>query len=87
MGSVLAFDVLCSLHSEATFHVGNGYNTNNKKYASDTNLNESMDSRVEDDFSGKFLFKHLGFWFLLLNWVYFATVCQFHHCAKIMILV
>lgn len=53
MGSVLAFDVLCSLHSETTFHVGNGYNNNNKKYASDTNLNESMDSRVED-FSGMF---------------------------------
>lgn len=54
MGSVMAFDVLCSLHSDLTLQAGWGL-FDKKKYASDTNLAENGDSRDNMDFSGVFL--------------------------------
>lgn len=55
MGSVMAFDILCSLQSDNIFQMANSFNKE-KKYASDTNLagggTASHDSKAED-FSGK----------------------------------
>lgn len=54
MGSVMAFDVLCSNPRETTFHLGgNGSYKDNKKYASDTDLNEPTNRNEPEDFSGK----------------------------------
>lgn len=51
MGSVMAFDILCSLHSDLAFPLGEGMG-DKKKFASETNLNEPC-SRDNSDFSGK----------------------------------
>lgn len=52
MGSVMAFDILCSLHSELAFPIGDGMG-DKKKFASDTNLNDPVESRDDTDFSGE----------------------------------
>lgn len=49
MGSLMGFDVLCSMNNnESTFQ----NSSRNKKYASDTNLNETQDLLESSDACG-----------------------------------